>query len=315
MAVEKKGKTARLVDRDFRGQSGDIAEADVFYEQRNGQMKVAYPQFVDGTTIPRDGHVKEVNRRAALAKMIAASDDLSRAMVNRMWAHFLGYGLTRPVDDMGKHNPPTQPEVLEKLAQQFKAHGYNTKDLLRWLALSEPFGLSSKIESKNIADAPQLGTAPLFSHYYTRQMQAEELYESLVAVAQIAKRGGTPAERDQARLAWLGQFSQSYKTDEGDEEHTFNGTIPQSLMMMNGELMQQAISAEHSALLKRVADSKMEPLEKVEHLFLAAVARKPNKRELEAAKQLIAAHEGRANDALTDVWWALLNSNEFILDH
>ena len=144
-------------------------------------------------------------------------------------------------------------------------------------------------------------------------MQAEELYDSLVASAQIAKAGGSQADKEKARLAWLGQFSQSLKTDEGDEEHSFNGTIPQSLMMMNGELMQQAISAEHSALLKRVADSKMQPHEKVEHLFLAAVARKPVKRELEIAQQLIATHQGDVNEALTDIWWALLNSNEFIL--
>lgn len=315
MAVEKKPGGARLVNRDFKGQSGDVEEADVFYEQRNGQLKVAYPTFIDGTPISRSGLVSEVDRRAALADMVAASDDLARAMVNRTWAHFLGYGFTKPLDDMGPHNPPSHPEVLERLAKEFKAHGYNTKSLLRWIALSEPFGLSSKIQSTNLADAPQLGTPPLFSHYYTRQMQAEELYDSLVAAAQIAKAGGSQAEKDKARLAWLGQFSQSLKTDEGDEEHTFNGTIPQSLMMMNGELMQDAISSEHSALLKRVAESKMQPLEKVDHLFLAAVARKPSKRELDVARQLIATHNGDVNEALSDIWWALLNSNEFILDH
>jgi hypothetical protein len=315
MAVEKNGNAARLVNRDFRGESGDVEEADVFFEQRNGQMKVAYPAFVDGTEIPRSGLVSEVDRRAELARMIAASDDLSRAMINRTWAHFLGYGFTRPIDDMGAHNAPSHPEVLERLAKEFKAHGYNTKSLLRWVALSEPFGLSSKIQSNNLADAPQMGTAPLFSHYYTRQMQAEELYDSLIAASQIAKAGGSQADQDKARLAWLGQFSQSLKTDEGDEEHSFNGTIPQSLMMLNGQLMQDAISSEHSALLKRVADSKMQPLEKIEHLFLAAVARKPVERELKVARQLIATHDGDVNAALSDVWWALLNSNEFILDH
>lgn len=315
MAVEKKAGAARLVNRDFRGQSGDVEEADVFYEQRNGQLKVAYPAFIDGTEVSRSGLVSEVDRRAALADMVAASDDLSRAMVNRTWAHFLGYGFTRPVDDMGDHNPPSHPEVLDRLAKEFKAHGYNTKSLLRWMALSEPFALSSKIQPTNLADAPQLGTAPLFSHYYTRQMQAEELYDSLVAAAQIAKAGGSQAEQDKARLAWLGQFSQSFKTDEGDEDHTFNGTIPQSLMMMNGELMQNAISSEHSELLKRVASSKMQPVEKVDHLFLTAVARKPTKRELDIARQLIATHNGEVDAALSDIWWALLNSNEFILDH
>jgi hypothetical protein len=311
---DRTSQTARLLNKDFRGESGDPQEADVFYEQRNGQLKVAYPEFVDGTAIPRDGAVREIDRRAAVAQMIAASDDLSLATVNRTWAHFLGYGFTSPVDDMGAHNPPTHPKVLDRLAQEFKAHNYDTKSLLRWIALSEPFGLSSKMEAKNLLDAPQLGTAPLFSRYYTRQMQAEELYESLVAAAEIAQRGGSQQEKDQARLAWLGQFSQSLKTDEGDEEHRFDGAIGQSLMMMNGELMQQAISSEHSELLKRVAASKMTPREKIEHLFLTAIARKPTKRELEVTLKLVGNYAD-VNDALSDVWWALLNSNEFILDH
>ena len=63
MAVEKKSDATRLVNRDFRGQSGDAEEADVFYEQRNGQLKVAYPAFIDGTSIPRSGLVSEVDRR------------------------------------------------------------------------------------------------------------------------------------------------------------------------------------------------------------------------------------------------------------
>jgi hypothetical protein len=140
------------------------------------------------------------------------------------------------------------------------------------------------------------------------------LYESLVAAAEIAERGGTQQEKEEARLAWLGQFSQSLKTDEGEEEHSFDGTIRQSLMMMNGDLMQQAISSEHSELLKRVAASKMTPREKIEHLFLTAVARTPSKRELDVTLKL-AGNYANVNDALSDIWWALLNSNEFILDH
>ncbi|HTN74045.1 MAG TPA: DUF1549 domain-containing protein, partial [Pirellulaceae bacterium] len=195
---------AKLVNTDFRGENGQADEADVFYELRNGQLKVAFPQFA-GIELPKSGLVSEFDRRHELARLIAASDDMSRAVVNRTWAHFLGYGFTQPVDDMGQHNPPINAELLDRLAKEFKAHNYDTKSLLRWVALSEPFGLSSKIETFNVADAPQMGTAPLFSHYYTRQMQAEELYESLVASAQIAKRGGTADEQFKARVAWLGQ--------------------------------------------------------------------------------------------------------------
>src|SRR5690606_29601923 len=119
MQVEKKPGMAALVSADFAGETGDVDEADVFYEQRNGQMKVAYPQFIDGTEVPRSGLVGDVDRREILARLVSGSDDLCRATVNRTWAHFLGYGFTRPVDDMGEHNPPTHPEVLERLAKEF----------------------------------------------------------------------------------------------------------------------------------------------------------------------------------------------------
>ena len=93
--------------------------ADLYYELRNGKMKVAYPVFVDGQQISRSGYMNEVDRRTELAEMIVKSDYLSKAIVNRMWGHFLGYGFTKPVDDMGPHNPPSHPELLDRLAADF----------------------------------------------------------------------------------------------------------------------------------------------------------------------------------------------------
>jgi hypothetical protein len=291
-------------------------DAEVYYEQPNGLMKAAYPVFVDGTELPSSGLASDADPRSELAKMVLRSDDLSRAAVNRMWAHFLGFGFTRPVDDMGPHNPPSHPELLERLAGEFAAHGYDMNRLIRWIALSQPFGLSSEVPTESLVDAPEIGEQPLFSRYYTRQMQPEEVYESLMLIAESNRSGSSNfSQREQARLAWLGQFSQNMGTDEGEEMDHFNGSIRQSLIMMNGPLMQRAISREHSSLLGRVAKSDMAPAAKIEHLFLAALARKPNKRELEMALKLYEQHEDDPAAALQDVWWALLNSNEFILDH
>ena len=62
-----------------------------------------------------------------------------------MWGHFLGYGFTKPVDDMGPHNPPSHPELLQKLADDFGNSTHDLKQLIRWIVLSEPYSLSSKI--------------------------------------------------------------------------------------------------------------------------------------------------------------------------
>ena len=94
----------------------------LFYELRNGLSKAAYPVFVDGTKLESDsGFVADVDRRTELAKLIVGSEYLAKALVNRMWAHFLGYGFTKPIDDMGPHNPPTHPELLDALAAEFKS--------------------------------------------------------------------------------------------------------------------------------------------------------------------------------------------------
>ncbi len=307
----------RLVDRDVVGDGGDADEAEIYYEQLNGKMLVAYPALAGTPAVGRSGLVSQVDRREELARRIVAHDDFARAAVNRVWAHFFGYGFTRPVDDMGPHNPPSHPELLDLLADQFRAHEFDVKGLIRWIALSRSFGLSSDVPAGALVDNPTSGDAlPLFSYYYTRPMQPEEVFASLELVAATYDARGDFAEQQREKTQWLGQFMRNLGTDEGEESSTFQGTINQSLMMMNGPLMRRATSVEHANLLSRVAASRISPEEKVEHLFLAALARKPNRAELALASRLVAsAPRGSPAAPLEDVWWALLNSNEFILDH
>lgn len=305
-----------LVSRDFAGESGkNLDEAEVYYEQRNGVLKAAYPEFLDGTPISRSGRLSENDRRKALAEWIVKSDRLAQAAANRVWAHFLGYGFTRPVDDIGGDNPPSHPELLAKLAAEFASEGYSLKRLSKWIVLSDAFNRSSKILPTNVADSPESGERPLFAHYYTRQMQAEEVYQSLLIAARLRETNSDPLA---ARTQWSGQFARNMETDEGDEESSFNGTIKQQLTMMNGDLMRKATHPGNGNLLETVIQSKMSFDEKVEHLFLSALSRRPNQREIDAARKLRQSSskglDGEAT-ALSDTWWALLNSNEFILDH
>src|SRR5690606_34107426 len=100
---------SELVYRDFEG--------PVYYETRSGLVQVAYPTF-NGVEVERNAS----NRREELARIICLEDtdhQLARAIVNRMWGHYLGYGFTRPVDDMGPHNPASHPAVLDRLTEEF----------------------------------------------------------------------------------------------------------------------------------------------------------------------------------------------------
>ena len=92
--------------------------------------------------------------------------------------------------------------------------------------------------------------------------------------------------------------------------------IPQSLMMWNGELMDQATSTAGGGFLQRIAtDTRLTNAAKIQRLYLAALTRPPTKNELRLANELLISHQGNALAALQDIWWAVLNSNEFILNH
>jgi hypothetical protein len=309
---------AELVNVTFTGESGDPNMADVFYERQNGLLRVAYPVFLDGQKIDPSGWIGEVDRRAKLAEFVIKSDYFPRAIVNRVWAHFLGVGFTTKVDDMGPHATPSHPELLNYLAVQFAGHGYDLKKLMTWLTLSQAYSLSSRMPD-NTKDNPLAGEPPLFSYFYTRQMQVEELYESLRVATQLDRSAGTFSQREGDKSRWMQQFCMAYETDENDEALTFNGGIPQTLMMWNGELIAEATSGKPGTMLHRLAATQVNeldgPAEKIRRLYLTALSRAPSASELKMAQNLWQNHQGDTLAALQDIWWVLLNSNEFILNH
>jgi hypothetical protein len=312
----------KLVDRDLASSRA----APIFYELRNGQVQAAYPAFVDGTTLAsrladrgpefgNSGLLSDVRRREELAKLVLAAPELEQAAVNRMWARLLGYGFTRPVDDMGPHNPPSHPQLLAELAKAYRASGFDSKRLLRWIVLSRTYGASSRMESGGAADDPTKGTPPLFSRFYLRSMEPEQLYASLMAATE-ADAGLRDFDRDLMQSQWLAQFTTSAGNDEGGESTTFDGTISQALMMMNGELVRRACRTDGGGLLDRVArDESSSNREKFRTLYRAALGRQPGGDETGVCNELLAARGGDVPQTLQDVWWALLNSNEFILVH
>jgi hypothetical protein len=306
---------SKLFSQDYPGEDNKPQEAIIFYEERNGELKSAYPVFVDGTEISKSGYLSECDRRAELGKMIVNSPYMDKVMANRMWQHFLGYGFTKPVDDLGPHNSPSHPALLDYLGEQFRYVSHDVKELIKWITLSEAYSLSSRLGKGNAKDDPLLGEQPKFSHFYLRQMRAEELYESLLVATEAHKTRGTFEEVERQKADWLRQFTIAFGTDEGDEATTFNGTIPQALMLFNGDLIKKATDVGNGSFLHRVAASNLKPEAKIDYLFNAALSRDPTKAEVVIANQLLVARKGDGAAALQDIFWAVLNSNEFIIQH
>lgn len=289
----------QLVNQDYLGVDGRDEDGRVFYDRPNGLVKVAGPAFLDGKQPEKlSGRIGEVNRREQLATMVVESKYFSQATMNRLWSQFLGFGFTRPVDAMISQ-APSHPELLDRVSEEFAASGYDLKRAMRWIALSDAFNRTSKIGNSQVRDMPEAGTVALFSHYYTRQLQAEEVFRSLQIAAKLRQESGSNIE--QARLSWLA----ARKT--GDDE---NPGSPISL-----PIVRQAVSPSQNSLLQSVLNAKLTFEVKVEHLFLAALSRKPAPQELDLARALRGMNEKDEDAALEDIWWALLNSSEFLLDH
>ncbi|QEH37897.1 hypothetical protein OJF2_64890 [Aquisphaera giovannonii] len=286
-------------------------DAFVRFDKRNGLVGIAFPRFLDGRKISQG---TDVNRRLELARMISdpKSDLMARAFVNRMWAHFHGRGFVNPVDDMGPHNAPVQPEILDKLALEFKSSGYDVKQLIRWITSGRSYHLSSyKPKGADKEDT-------LFQVMQLRPMTPEQLFDSLLTATGAHKAGNAQAA-DRKRDAWLRQFTFAFGNDEGEEATNFQGTIPQALMMMNGELMNDALSGKGGSFLEGAVEQAQQQSRApgaylVNQVYLAALSRLPNRKEADRAVHYLENHPDSLQ-VVQDLFWALLNSNEFILIH
>ena len=150
---------------------------------------------------------------------------------------------------------------------------------------------------------------------YVKSMTAEQLYDSLIIATNAHKSGRSNWEQaEQQRRAWMQQFVLAFGTDENDESTTFNGTIPQALMMMNGELVQNAINASKGSYLNTVLADKGNEQTKLRELYMSALSRLPTSKEIAAARSLVKKAKTPI-EGYQDLFWALLNSNEFIFNH
>ncbi len=316
-------KVARVDRRDGTGKMKSQAAAletkpisgPTHFENRRGVALVAYPKFED-TAINEDA---DTNRRNELAKLMTTGDkpQVAEAFVNRMWDHFFGCGFTRPVDDMGPHNPPSHPELLDHLAREFVASGYDCKQLIRWVCLSDAYQRTSRFGKSNEQDNPETGVPPLFSRVYVKGMTAEQLYDSLLLATGADNTPLATGDHDRRRHEWLQQFVHAFQTDENDESINFESSITQALLMMNSDLTQHALSMDRGTFLEKLTTSRDTEAEKIKRLCLATLTRYPTSKESQALRKLV--HEGtgsRANPAgWQDALWAYLNSSEFVLVH
>ncbi len=280
--------------------------AVVVYEKRNGVIMETKAQFIDGTKLASD--VK--SRREELAKLMVAHDNFPRVAVNRMWSVFFGKGFCNPVDDFNEQNQITNPELLNEVAKKYRHYGFDQKKLIRWICNSEAYQLSCVANKTNDATDKEV----FFSRMILKSMSPEQLLESLLTAT--GSQQGKDA-RKQLRDRWMNNLVANFGDDEGNEVN-FNGTIVQALLMMNGTDINSAINDANGTVATTLKNSRSFAA-RVNTLYLAALNRPATAAEVRriAEKMRLRPQFADKSEAppFQDLFWALLNSNEFLLNH
>lgn len=259
----------------------------------------------------------EQDPRHALVDWMADPQNpfFARALVNRMWGHFLGRGIVDPVDDMRDTNPPSNPELLDALAKDFIAHKFDVKHVIRTIVASRTYQLDSQPTENNRQDQQN------FARFYARRLIAEVLLDS------VDQACGSRTRFNQASASaravdlphegfgsyFLDTFDRPQRVTGCECERTSGATLGQVLLLSNSDEVENKIAAKEG-VIERMLTEKRPVAEIIDELYLGALARFPSTKERERAAAFVAA-EKDPRPALEDVLWSLVNSKEFLFNH
>ena len=268
---------------------------------------VYLPKPLNGPTVTSD---EWTDRRELFTDWLTSPQNpyFAKALVNRMWRNFLGRGLVEPVDDFRVTNPPTNEPLLDALAQDFIAHGYDLHHLIRRITASRTYQLSSIPNDGNRDDTMA------YSRYYPRRMIAEQLLDSVSQATGVPERyrslypGTRAAQLPEPEIEsyFLEVFERPSRQLICERKST--QTLNQALHLISGDTIHNKITNADGVLPQLLQSGRPAP-EIVEELYLRTLSRYPDSEE----RRLAATASGK--QGLEDVFWALLNSKEFLYNH
>jgi hypothetical protein len=270
---------------------------------------------------PLDGPVMDdvFDRRRKLADWLTARDNpfFARNLVNRFWGYTMGHGLVEPIDDLRATNPASNPELLDALAQDFVAHKFELKHLLRTIMNSRAYQLSSAVTPGNAADAGNM----FFTRYTVKRLTAEQLADALdFATGTQEKYAGLPPGTraiqlpdSKVRSFLLDVFGRPPRKVTCECERTVQPNIAQALHLLNGEFLNKKIDAP-AGRIDALFKARTPVPAMVQELYLVTLSRPPRPDELKKAQDWIAAAP-TPKEGMQDLLWVLLNSREFLFNH
>ncbi len=276
---------------------------------------VMVPKPPDGPEMP---YVEGQDPREALADWMASSDNpfFAKAIVNRIWSDFLGRGIVDPVDDFRVSNPPTNEALLDWLASDFAAHGYDLKHLMRTIVGSRTYQLSSEPNETNVADSKN------YARSLKRRLAAEVLLDAVSDVTGLRDSFSGLPPNSRAVQTWnhkldsdfLDAFGRPNASQECPCERERKPSVVQALHLMNSNSLQSKLTSSEGRIQKLVKSELPEP-KLVNEIYLATYNRLPSSAELQTALRFYATPGATRQTASEDLAWALINSAEFVFNH
>ena len=280
--------------------------------------QVPEPKYLSG---PVAKFTPEEDPRHALVDWMAKPENplFAKALVNRMWGHFLGRGLVQEVDDLRETNPPSNPELLDALAKDFLDHKLDVKHIIRTIVSSKVYQLSSEPSEANKNDRQN------FARFYARRMIAEVLLDSLDQatgsktrfsnVASTARAIDLPHENFGSYF--LDTFDRPRRVTSCECERSSGGTLAQVLLLANSDEIENKIASGEGKIAKLLKEKKIDK-EIVEDLYLGALSRFPTAEEQATLLKFLEPFAAKPQErqlAIEDVLWTFLNAKEFMFTH
>jgi hypothetical protein len=258
------------------------------------------------------------DRRAMLAAWMTAPSNpwLARNLANRTWAHFLGRGLVEPVDDMRATNPPSNPELLDALAEHLIQSKYDFRALIRVITASRVYQLATQPNATNEKDEQN------YSRALFRRLDAEVLLDLVSQTTGVAERfpGVPPGTR--AIQLWdskvphyfLKLFGRPVRASACECERNQEPGVSQVLHLLNALDLQAKLSHERGTVARLVREHG-DDARLVEELYLIFYSRFPSQRERAEALRYLGRDPAQRREAAEDLAWSMLNSLEFLFNH
>ncbi len=271
------------------------------------------PKFLGGEYVE---HAPEKDLRESLANWLASAENpaFSKNIANILWAQFMGIGIVDPVDDMRISNPPSNPELLDALSQKLVEYQFDVRRLAYDICTSKTYQLATQANAWNAWDDRN------FSHARIRRIRGEVLLDCISQVTLTSDTfsglplGGRAIEVPDSSSSnyFLETFGRASRNTPCSCEVSTSPTLSQALHLLNGENTSGKIL--EGGLIQNQLSAGKPPMAIVEQIYLTCLTRSTNLQERAAIEEKLS-QASDLNAELVDLFWAVLNSNEFVFNH